>query len=263
MSDSQPATSETPISPGVVKVAMAAERYVLPWIYGFLAYQRFGMTRHHYRDYQLLKRLVEEHTFHPLSLSIASAALTKDILIFLLMAFTAVTLVISRAPVALPDKLKHVLIPIVMSYYFVLYGAIDRFPVALRQSLIPPEFQNPAAVVALILSVIGYSIAIWSLFHLGRSFAILVSVRTVVTSGPYAYVRHPIYLGYAIELCALLLANSSIAMLILGAGFAVFLVSRARIEEEKLCEVDEGYRQYVNRTGFLLPRFPGRLRPPT
>src|SRR5207249_4733363 len=133
MPDPQPATSDTPISPGVVKAAMLAERYVLPWIYGWLAYQRFGAARLNYRNYQVIKRLVAEHTIHPLSLGIASASLTKDVLIFFLMAFTAVTLVISRAPVDLPDKLKHVLIPLVMSYYFVLYGAIDRFPAPLRQ----------------------------------------------------------------------------------------------------------------------------------
>lgn len=255
MSDPQPTASDTPISPGVVKVAMLAERFVLPWIYGLLAFQRFVAARKHYSDYQILKRLVAEHTIHPLSLSIASAALIKDVLILCLMAFTAVTLVISRAPVVLPDKLKHILIPLVTSYYFVLYGAIDRFPAPLRQNLLPPAWQTPAAVTALILSLVGYSISIWALFHIGRSFAVLVSVRKVVSSGPYAYMRHPIYLGYAIELCGLLLANSSLGMLILGVGFAVFLVSRARIEEEKLCEADEGYREYVSRTGFLLPRF--------
>jgi protein-S-isoprenylcysteine O-methyltransferase Ste14 len=90
--------------------------------------------------------------------------------------------------------------------------------------------------------------------HLGRSFAVLVSVRKIVSSGPYAYVRHPIYLGYAIDLCGLLLATSSIAMFTLAAGWVLLLIIRARIEEEMLSEADEGYRQYVTRTNFLFPR---------
>jgi protein-S-isoprenylcysteine O-methyltransferase Ste14 len=248
-------TSDTPISAGFVKVALAIERYVLPWLYAFFAYQRFGAARSHYHAYQLLKRYATVHPVDAVSLSLAFASLSKDVLLFLLMVFTGVTLLVSRAPVALPDKLKHVLVPLAMSYYFFLYGAVDRLPITFRQSLLPPAFQGPAAVGGLILGAVGYSVAIWALFYLGRSFAILVSVRKVVSRGPYAYVRHPIYLGYAIELGGLLLANCSLGMLILGAGFVVFLVARARLEEEKLCEADEGYRSYVNRTGFLLPRF--------
>jgi protein-S-isoprenylcysteine O-methyltransferase Ste14 len=191
----------------------------------------------------------------PVTVGIAFASLTKDILLFMLMVIPGVILLVNRAPVAFPDKLKHVVVPIVMSYYFLLYGAVDSLPALFRESLLPPTIQGPAAVGGLLLSLLGYSVAAWALSYLGRSFAILVSVRKIVSGGPYAYVRHPIYLGYAIELCGLLLANCSIAILVLGAGFAGFLVCRARIEEEMLCQADEGYRQNVKRTGFLLPRF--------
>ncbi|MEO7319421.1 MAG: isoprenylcysteine carboxylmethyltransferase family protein [Chthoniobacteraceae bacterium] len=247
-------TAETPLSPGFVKAALAVERYLLPLGYAYLAYQRVGTALEHYRQYQMLKG-AGAATAHPHLQSIAYAALTKDLLMFLLMVFTGVILLFSRAPVVLPDKLKHVIVPMAMSCYFLLYGMVDRLPGLLRESLLSPNVQVAAAVCGLILSMVGYSIVIWALCHLGRSFAILVSVRKVVSSGPYNYVRHPIYLGYVIELCGLLLANCSIAMLLLGAGFVMFLVVRARMEEEKLCEADEGYRQYVQRTGFLLPRF--------
>ena len=198
----------------------------------------------------------------PASQNMAFAALARNVLMFLLMAFTGVTLLFSRTPIAIPDKLNEVTVPIATSYYFLLYGIVDRLPAAFRESLLPIGFQGKSAAGGLILSLIGYSVAIWALCYLGRSFAILVSVRKVVSSGPYAFVRHPIYLGYAIELCGLLLANCSVAMLLLGAGFGMLLVVRARIEEEKLCEADEGYRRYINRTGFLLPRFSTLLRRP-
>ena len=244
------AAAESPISPGFVKAALALERYVLPWAYGFFAWQRAGVGLAHYAEYQ-------KHAAEPMVLSLAAAALTRDLLMFLLMVFTGGMLLLSRTPVRPPDRLKHVIVPIAMSYYFFLYGMVDRLPALLRESLLPLNWQMPAAVAGLLVSLCGYGIAIWALLHLGRSFAMLVSVRRVVSSGPYAYVRHPIYLGYAIELCGLLLASCSPAMLLLGAGFAGFLVWRARIEEETLCAADEGYRQRVARTGFLLPRFSG------
>ena len=252
-----PADSEQPISPSFVKAALAVERYVLPWAYGFFAWQRVEQGLVHYAVYRKLTA-VGAHVAEPMMSSIALAALTKDLLLFLLMAFTGVTLLFSRAPVTLPDRLKHIIVPFAMSYYFFLYGVVDRLPAPLRESLLPPGWQMPAAVSGLLLSVLGYAVSIWALVHLGRSFAMLVSVRRVVATGPYAYVRHPIYLGYAIDLCGLLLASFSPAMLFLGAGFVAFLVVRARLEEEMLCAADAGYRESVARTGFLLPRLSGR-----
>ncbi|MEO6784769.1 MAG: isoprenylcysteine carboxylmethyltransferase family protein, partial [Chthoniobacteraceae bacterium] len=236
------AASGTAVSPGLVKAALAVEKYALPWAYIFLALLRVDALVDHYDAW----RWTADGAFAPL---------VKDALLILLMLFTAVALFFSRPPVAVPDKLDQVLIPIAMSYYFFLYGLVDRLPAALHANLIPPAMQGSAAFAGFAVSIAGYAIAIWALCHLGRSFAILVAVRKVVTTGPYARVRHPIYLGYVFDLCGLLLASGSVAMLALGAGFLALLRLRARLEEEKLAGADAGYREYVARTGFLFPRF--------
>lgn len=224
-------------------------------MYGFLAYRRLDALIQTYRHYQMVLVLsTHQHSLPQISQGAIYAALIKDLLLFLLMLFTGITLLFSRAPMVLPDRLKQIVVPLAMSYYFILYGIVNSLPTPLRESLVPARFQNQTATGGLVLSAIGYSIAIWALCYLGRSFAILASVRKVISSGPYAYVRHPIYLGYVMDLCGLLLAYSSVAMLVLGAGFAALLVCRARIEEEKLCEADESYRYYIQSTGFLLPR---------
>jgi len=77
----------------------------------------------------------------------------------------------------------------------------------------------------------------------------------VVTGGPYAYVRHPMYLGYLIELSGLLLASFSLGMMLLAAGYVFLMVVRAQLEEERLIEAHPAYREYMQRTGFLFPRF--------
>ena len=243
----QPTASETQISPGVAKAALAIERYVVPWAYVYFAWQWVDVGLAHYAEYR-------KHAADPMAQSIA-VALTRDLLRFLLTAFSGGMLLFSRTPRTPPDRLKHVTVPLVMSFYFPLYALVERLPAELRENLIPPEWQTAAALAGLLVSLLGYVIAIWALVHLGRSFAMLVSVRTVVSSGPYAYVRHPIYLGYVLELCGLLLASCSPGMLLFGVGFVGILVTRARIEEEALCAADAGYRETVARTGFLLPRF--------
>jgi len=45
------------------------------------------------------------------------------------------------------------------------------------------------------LGFIGVCFSIWSISHLRRSFGLRAAVRTLVTSGPYARIRHPLYLG--------------------------------------------------------------------
>ena len=257
MMNPPPAASDRPITPGVAKAALTIERYVLPWAYGYFAWQRVGPGLEHYAAYRRLSAAGAQLA-EPMLASVAAAAAAKDLLLFLLMAFTGVTLLFSRAPVTLPSRLKHLIVPVAMSYYFFLYGMADRLPAALRQNMLPSGWQIPAAVTGLLLSLLGYAVSIWALVHLGRSFAMLVSVRKVVATGPYAYVRHPIYLGYVIDLCGLLLTSFSPAMLLLGAGFVAFLIVRARLEEEMLCATDAGYRESSARTGFLLPRFSGR-----
>jgi protein-S-isoprenylcysteine O-methyltransferase Ste14 len=183
------------------------------------------------------------------------ASLTKNALLFILIALYGAMLLLSRPATVLPTRRKHLLVPIAMSYYFVLYGMLDYLPLSLRESLLPPAWQFPCSMFGVILSLIGYSIAIWAIFYLRRSFAIFVSVRKIVSKGPYAYVRHPIYLGYLFDSCGIALVSFSIAILFLGCGFVWLLVQRARMEEEKLCEASASYRLYARRTGFLFPRF--------
>lgn len=242
MPESHRAASGTAISPGLANLLLAVEKYVLPLAYVFFALSRVDALLDHYDAWHSVR-------------DTAFALLVRDVLLVLLMIFTAVALLFSRPPVAVPDRLDQVLIPIAMSFYFFLYGLVDHLPSALSANLFPPGIQGVVALVGFAVNIVGYAFAIWALCHLGRSFAILVAVRKVVTTGPYARMRHPIYLGYLIDLCGLQLASGSLGMLVLGAGFLVLLRLRARLEEKKLADADDAYREYAARTGFLFPRF--------
>ena len=245
---------DTPISLRFAKTAVSVEKYLLPWVYAFLAVQRILAIRLQYLNFHSPARL---HAIAITTPGMFYASLTKDALLFVIAAFTCLMLLLSRPPTSLPTKLKHILTPLAMSFYFLLYLSFNYFPPDMRENLFPANWHIPLAIMAVTLSLIGYSISIWALLYLRRSFSILVSVREVVSGGPYAYVRHPIYLGYAIDLFGLMLATGSIAILFLGCGFLFLMVQRARMEEEKLCEASESYRSYVEQTRFLLPKIRG------
>ena len=98
----------------------------------------------------------------------------------------------------------------------------------------------------------------WTLHGLGTNLTDTVVTRrahTLVTHGPYRWVRHPFYDCMAL----LILANSLIAanwfFLLTGSVVLSLIVVRTRTEEEKLLErFGDSYRVYMDRTGRFLPK---------
>ena len=240
-----PPADDTPLSQRWAAFAVALEKTVLPWVFAFLAYQRLSAA---------LKGLPGAQELFYASLTRDVLLFIQNVLLFFLISLYGVMLLLSRPATVLPTKLNHILVPVAMSYYFILYGILGHLPPALTENLLPPALQLPCSLAGVILSLLGYSIAFWAILYLRRSFAIFVSVRQIVSKGPYAYMRHPMYLGYLFNSCGIALVGCSIAILILNLGFVLLLVCRARMEEEKLCEASASYRQYSNSAGFLFPR---------
>jgi protein-S-isoprenylcysteine O-methyltransferase Ste14 len=114
----------------------------------------------------------------------------------------------------------------------------------LRSDLVP---------LAVLLLLLGMSWAIWSLRTLGRCFSILPEVRGLVTSGPYRWVRHPVYLGEMIAGLGLLLPILSPRNVIVFALFFALQLWRTRYEETGLATAFPEYGQYRQRTARLLP----------
>lgn len=98
----------------------------------------------------------------------------------------------------------------------------------------------------------------WLFRSLGKNVTHTVAIRkehTLVTHGPYRWVRHPLYsVGLVLFLgLSLLAANWFIALAIL-CGFPI-LALRTRIEEARLIErFGDEYRDYVKTTGKYFPR---------
>ena len=122
---------------------------------------------------------------------------------------------------------------------------------ALALALAPAAATWPVA--ARILFACAGGAAILALIALGRSFAVLPSVRRVVRRGPFQIVRHPIY---GCELCMVMVCAgvSDHAYRLLAPILAVVLVVvRIRIEE-RLLEGEADYRGYRQRVRWrLLP----------
>jgi len=77
----------------------------------------------------------------------------------------------------------------------------------------------------------------------------------VITSGPYRFVRHPMYLGSIVYLIGIPLALGSLYALIPSALCIILLIIRTRLEDKTLHSELEGYTEYAKNTRYRL--FPG------
>jgi protein-S-isoprenylcysteine O-methyltransferase Ste14 len=103
----------------------------------------------------------------------------------------------------------------------------------------------------------------WTFQSLGKNLTDTVVTRrghTLVTHGPYRWVRHPFYLVVSLWGLSLSLLTASWLLALLGVAAVTMLVIRTRVEEAKLAETfGDEYRAYARRTGKFFPRLGRRL----
>jgi protein-S-isoprenylcysteine O-methyltransferase Ste14 len=112
-----------------------------------------------------------------------------------------------------------------------------------------PLFQWPTS--AQIVFAAGGALAIVSLISLGRSFAILPALRRVVVRGPYAWVRHPAFLGELTMILACCIADAG-ALRFLPIVVAVPLVAVRILAEEKVLTTSDAYPDYARKVRWRL-----------
>jgi protein-S-isoprenylcysteine O-methyltransferase Ste14 len=145
-----------------------------------------------------------------------------------------------------------------------LIAAVLRSP-SLREFLV--EAQRTASESSLLgwtgvaLCAFGFGLAISARWYLGRNWGMPMSRKEqpeLVTSGPYAHLRHPIYTGLILAMLGSAIGvNVFWAALLVPVG-AYFVYSARREETVMLQLFPEHYAAYMARTGMLAPRLFGR-----
>jgi len=108
------------------------------------------------------------------------------------------------------------------------------------------------------LALITGLLLVWMFRTLGRNLTDTVVTRkehTLVTTGPYRWVRHPLYTLAAWLGVANSLAAANWFFFVMGGAIFLLLAIRTRKEEENLiARFGDGYRNYMQHTGRFLPR---------
>ena len=110
----------------------------------------------------------------------------------------------------------------------------------------------PGAMI-LLLMLVGVAVHLGAKLILRRSFGVVAANRGVKVSGPYLFVRHPMYAGYMIVQAGFLLSGPSIQNVAVILTCWALYVWRIRAEERVLSQ-DEAYVRMMERTRYrLLP----------
>jgi protein-S-isoprenylcysteine O-methyltransferase Ste14 len=97
------------------------------------------------------------------------------------------------------------------------------------------------------------ALTVWAMWSLRRSFSITVEARELVTSGPYRWLRHPVYAGELLTGAAVMAWRFSILNLVLFGLFTAIQLLRSRWEEKKLGRVFSSYAGWAKTVWWFWP----------
>jgi protein-S-isoprenylcysteine O-methyltransferase Ste14 len=186
---------------------------------------------------------------YPLALNIISACWILFAVIWLLAAFATKQSVYreSRA-----QRLRYT-IPILLGGFLLAKGR--RLSDPFNHRVIPHV--DALAWIGVVLCVAGLVFCIWARFTLGRNWSGVVTLKgghELITSGPYALVRHPIYTGLLSMFVATVIVLGHVAGIIAMPFVFVSFWVKLRYEEKlMLKKFPNEYAAYQQRVRRLIP----------
>lgn len=118
---------------------------------------------------------------------------------------------------------------------------------------------NWPQLLGLLITCLGMALAVWARITLADNWSGRITVKVghqLICSGPYAFVRHPIYTGMLVCAAGTALQVGEWRGVVAVPVIAIGCTIKAKKEERYMSkEFGERYSRYRQTTGFLLPRF--------
>jgi protein-S-isoprenylcysteine O-methyltransferase Ste14 len=112
------------------------------------------------------------------------------------------------------------------------------------------------AAIGALLFACGMALAVWARLHLGRNWGMPMTERAepeLVTSGPYRFVRHPIYSGLLTAMLGTALVNNLLGLIVVAVLVAYFYYCGIVEERNLAATFPKAYPEYKSRTKMLIP----------
>jgi protein-S-isoprenylcysteine O-methyltransferase Ste14 len=102
----------------------------------------------------------------------------------------------------------------------------------------------------------GIALSVWARLHLGRNWGMPMTQRAepeLVTSGPYRFVRHPIYSGLLTAMLGTALVDNLLGLIVVAVLVGYFYYSGTVEERNLSATFPQAYPEYKSRTKMLIP----------
>jgi len=121
----------------------------------------------------------------------------------------------------------------------------------------PPGWSNHGPKPALLIVVLGIALGLYVLWHnRPGNFSIYPEIKSdarLITSGPYRYIRHPMYLALLLIMTGIAIYNGHMLNFVALPVLIIVLILKIRREEQLLPTIFSDYAAYQARTWRLLP----------
>jgi protein-S-isoprenylcysteine O-methyltransferase Ste14 len=147
------------------------------------------------------------------------------------------------------------------SMFFIALVASNAFAVLhfAGVSLVSPNVNVTISLVGQLATLALVPFYVLAIVTLGKQLTVMPEARKLVTRGPYAVSRHPLYVTYIIWFLLQILVAQSLVIVAMSTLMVVLLVLRARSEETILSSAfPADYQTYCRRVGWVgrwTPRF--------
>jgi protein-S-isoprenylcysteine O-methyltransferase Ste14 len=131
---------------------------------------------------------------------------------------------------------------------------VSRLPSIMKISLGFNAFTAAATGFAITASGIG--IALWARLSLGSNWSAAVTIKVdhkLICTGPYRFVRHPMYSGFLLAFAGTALASDQFRALPAFLLVLLGLIYKSRVEERQLAGNFRDYQKYRRATAALIP----------
>ena len=152
------------------------------------------------------------------------------------------------------ERESHVSVWVVWIAWFLLFGHGFRRP-SLADHFI--EATSDTVGVGLALTAVGLAFSVWARICIGKNWSARIELKhghQLIRNGPYAIVRHPIYLGFMLATLGTAIAFAewsgtlAFALIVLAWGY------KARLEESAMIEqFGSEYEEYRRKVKGFIP----------
>ena len=151
------------------------------------------------------------------------------------------------------QRFQH-LIPMSLAVFLLFHDR--QYLGLLDKRFVPPLLS--VEMVGVAITAVGVALAMWARWHLGTNWSSAVAIREqheLIRTGPYRFMRHPIYTGILVGFAGTALVRGEVSGVV---GFGVAVIAfylKARREESYLTQqFGSSFAEHVKHTGMFLPR---------